>query len=75
MPSESIHSDQSKLGELLVSLLDYTRLLLEDPSAVELIALRLAAIRVELERQNLEWEMVKEYIVNSFATFSIEIHF
>ncbi len=72
MPFETIYSDQTIIGELIASLLDYARLLDEDLSAASIIRLRVAALKRQLEFEGIEWEMVKVHIVQSFASFPVK---
>lgn len=65
--SDTIQVDLSVVGELLASLLDYARILKDDPSAAELIEVRITSISAELDRQGVEWVTLKAHIIEALA--------
>jgi hypothetical protein len=54
-----------KFGENLVSLLDYARLLKEDPSAADMIIQRVDAMDKILKREGISWVRAKDILLEA----------
>jgi hypothetical protein len=63
---EAKHPNPSvKFGENLVSLLDYARLLKDDPSAADMIIQRVDAMDEILKKENISWLRAKEILLEA----------